>query len=89
MATNARAGEPELMGFLKGVYVYEPKGVKKPWAQFWMKLSGRGFFGRMATRLAEWGVAPYQGKFYLSRLCWMKLNWTLSTFAPGPTRTRR
>ena len=68
MATNVPAGESELMGFLKGVYVYEPKGIKKPWVQFWMNLSGRGFFGRMATRLAEWGVPPYQGRFYLSRL---------------------
>jgi acetyltransferase-like isoleucine patch superfamily enzyme len=42
--------------------------VKKRWIQFWMKYAGRGFYGRMATRLATWPAPPYYGRGYLAKL---------------------
>ena len=42
-----------------------PKWV---WANFWMRLSGRGISGRIATWLATWAAPPYKGCCYLATL---------------------
>ncbi len=56
----------QLSDFLLNVYEHGPSGFGKHWAHFWMRFAGRRGFGALATRLAEWGVPPYQGRFYLA-----------------------
>ena len=38
------------------------------WVNFWLARSGRGFFGRIATRLAACGYPPYTGRVELARI---------------------
>ena len=38
------------------------------WVRFWMRCSGSGPLGRIATRLAVLLVAPYTSRFYLAKL---------------------
>ena len=38
------------------------------WVNFWLARSGRGFFGRIATRLAACGYPPYTGRLELARI---------------------
>mgnify|MGYP006178586231 CR=1 FL=1 len=46
----------------------ERSRLKRLWAAFWMKLSGRGPFGRFATWLAGWAAPPYYGRRWLAQL---------------------
>jgi len=41
-------------------------GFKRKWSGFWMRFSGHGFFGWLATRLAELAVPPIHGRLVLS-----------------------
>jgi acetyltransferase-like isoleucine patch superfamily enzyme len=43
-------------------------GLKDNWIAFWMRRSGLGIGGRLATRLAIWFAPPYRAREYLSRL---------------------
>jgi acetyltransferase-like isoleucine patch superfamily enzyme len=43
-------------------------GLKAAWIAFWMRRSGLGPGGRLATRLATWFAPPYKAREYLSRL---------------------
>lgn len=45
-----------------------PDRSKDFWTRFWMRYSGLGPFGRIATRLATWFVLPYYGRCYLAGL---------------------
>ncbi len=38
------------------------------WVNFWLARSGRGFFGRIAARLAACGYPPYKGRLELARI---------------------
>jgi acetyltransferase-like isoleucine patch superfamily enzyme len=41
--------------------------LRRAWSRFWMRYSGLGRRGRMATRLASWGAPPYKARTYLAR----------------------
>jgi acetyltransferase-like isoleucine patch superfamily enzyme len=45
-----------------------PAKLASVWVRFWMRYSGSGPCGRMATRLATWLAPPYKGRCYLARL---------------------
>lgn len=38
------------------------------WARAWLRLAGAGFLGRLAARLAAWGVPPYKGRLWLAEM---------------------
>ena len=46
----------------------ERSRLKHLWASFWMKLSGRGPFGRFATWMASRAAPPYYGRRWLAQL---------------------
>jgi acetyltransferase-like isoleucine patch superfamily enzyme len=41
--------------------------LPRAWSRFWMLFAGRGFFGRIATRLAALTCPPYYGRHRLAR----------------------
>jgi acetyltransferase-like isoleucine patch superfamily enzyme len=43
-------------------------GFKRAWMKFWMRRSGLGPGGRLATRLATWFAPPYRARVMLARL---------------------
>jgi acetyltransferase-like isoleucine patch superfamily enzyme len=45
-----------------------PAKFASVWTRFWMRYSGLGPCGRMATRLATWLAPPYKDRHYLARL---------------------
>lgn len=42
--------------------------INKFWARFWMKFSGTGPIGRVASKLAAFGSPPFYGRVYLARI---------------------
>lgn len=40
---------------------------RRLWTRFWMQFAGWSAGGRLATRLAEWGLPPYKGRRHLVR----------------------
>jgi acetyltransferase-like isoleucine patch superfamily enzyme len=44
------------------------KKMHRRWTRFWMRFSGRGLWGRTATRLATLGVPPYKSRLFLAKL---------------------
>lgn len=38
------------------------------WRRFWLQISGLGAAGRMAYRIAAWGVSPYYGRIFLANI---------------------
>jgi acetyltransferase-like isoleucine patch superfamily enzyme len=45
-----------------------PEKLTAAWTRFWMRYSGLGPCGRIATRLATWWAPPYKDRIYLARL---------------------
>lgn len=41
--------------------------MRHRWRGFWLSRSGLGYFGRLASRLACWGTAPYHARAFLAK----------------------
>ena len=42
--------------------------IKKIWLRFWLQRSGVGSGGRLAYRIAAWGVPPFYGRIFLAEM---------------------
>lgn len=53
---------------VRRVYRGVRDGLRRTWRMTWLRRSGSGWFGRMASRLASWNTAPYHGRAFLADL---------------------
>lgn len=62
------ASESLSPNFIRRIYRRVRDGLLRSWRMGWLKRSGPGGFGRIASRFASWDTAPYHGRAFLADL---------------------